>query len=169
MPIRRKRGRIDRNSFARTTALGAGAVSIAAALAGIAWKTLRPKGSAETPETIVSFTAASVTNAARKQVLEAADGLEEPAEILTAVNSAAISVVRQAAEAGADIVPAAVGAVQGARSVAAAGAVKPGDAIAAATEGALAAATQLTAAAAERVSDALVAIEGVKNERATPA
>jgi hypothetical protein len=167
MPTRTKRGRIARNNLARTTVVAAGALSVAGALAGVAWKTLRPRGTAETPETIVSFTAASVTNAARKQVLEAVHGLEASVEILDAIGSASISVVRQAADAGADIVPAAVGAVQGARAAATSGPVEVEHAIAAASEGALAAATQLTAAAAERVSDALGAIEGIKSNRAT--
>lgn len=166
MPLRKKAGAKHRKKLPISPVLLAGAVSLAATAAGVGWRILRPKNSEDTPESVVSFTAASVTNASRKQLLEAADGLTDPSEVLDAIRGAALSVVRQAADAGADIVPAAVGAVQGARIVARGGSIAPSDAVAAATEGAITAATELTAAAAERVSEALHTLEGVKPNRA---
>ncbi len=141
-------------------AAGAGAVTVAATVAGLGIRALRARPARETAETLAAFTAASVANAARGHVIEAA--VTSHGDDATGnIQSAARDTISQAAHAGADVVAAAIGAIQGARTAAREASVEYTAAVRAAVAGIREGARAISPAADARVVEALRHAEGI--------
>lgn len=141
-----------RRRWALGSAIGAGAL-VAGALGVNAW---RRRQQAPNLQEDASATAMSVRNAAKGVVINALRESEPHGDAaLSQLRAVSATTVTEAASVGADITAAAVGAVEGALSVARMVDLDPHDAGSAAREGALEASRDLSEAAARRVRAAL--------------
>jgi hypothetical protein len=95
--------------------------ALAAAGVGLLWKMVAGTGDASSPDRLAATTAASVAEAARQQIVDAADG--EPEDLPAVLRATAAGALTDAAAAGADLTAAAFGALQAAQLVAG----NPGD------------------------------------------
>lgn len=134
--------------------VAAAGVGVAAALGGVAWRALGASGDGrESPESHAAATASSVANAARAHVIEELESAANAGP--DTIERAAREAVQEAASAGADVVAAALGAVEGTGLAHEATGIEPAQARRLAAEGALQAARGIGAAAATRVRQVL--------------
>jgi hypothetical protein len=139
----------------------AGGVTMAAAAAGVAFKALHGSGKATAAE-LASFAAASVANAARGHMIHAIEAVTEAESLAGIVSAAGHAAVREAAEAGADITAAAIGAVEGARMGSHDAGLDEGTAVRAALDGIMGAARGISGVAESRVADAIRQVEQIE-------